>query len=126
MGKPYSKDLRERAVSAVSEGMSRHEAAELFRVGVASVVRWVRRYEQAGELSARPMGGSRGSRIEGADRKWLLERIAAQPDLTLQELRRELAQQRGLQVGYGSVWRFCAREKLTFKKKPARRPAGSA
>ena len=126
MGKPYTKDLRERAVSAVSEGMSRNEAAELFSVGVASVVRWVSRYEQTGELSARPMGGSRGSRIEGADRQWLLERIEAEPDLTLEELRRELAEHRGLQVGYGSVWRFWAREKLTFKKKSARRPARSA
>jgi transposase len=69
------------------------------------------------------MGGSRGTRIEGTDRAWLLDRIAAKPDLTLQEIRRELAEQRGLAVGYGSVWRFCDREQLTFKKKPARRAA---
>jgi transposase len=69
------------------------------------------------------MGGSRGTRIEGTDRAWLLDRIAVKPDLTLQEIRRELAEQRGLAVGYGSVWRFCDREQLTFKKKPARRAA---
>ena len=31
-------------------------------------------------------------------------------------MRRELADQRGLKVGYGSVWRFCDREKQTYKK----------
>lgn len=126
MSKPYSDDLRIRAVSAVASGLSRHKASEVFSVGVSSVIRWVQKHEQTGSVSPKPMGGSRGTRIEGADREWLLERIEAQPDLTLEELRHELAEQRGLMVGYGSVWRFCDREKLTFKKKSARRPAGPA
>jgi transposase len=126
MSKPYSDDLRVRAVSAVAGGMSRHQASKLFSVGVSSVIRWVQQHKQTGSVSAKPMGGSRGTRIEGADREWLLQRIKAQPDLTLQELRHELAEQRGLMVGYGSVWRFCDREQLSLKKKPARRPARSA
>jgi transposase len=91
---------------------------------VSSVIRWVQRHRQTGSVAAKPMGGDRGSRIVEADREWLLARIAAQPDLTLEEMRRELAA-RGLRVGYGTVWRFCARERLTFKKNPARHPAGS-
>ena len=126
MSKPYSDDLRIRAVSAVASGLSRHKASEVFSVGVSSVIRWVQKHEQTGSVSARPMGGSRGTRIRGADREWLLARIKAKPDLTLEEMRRELADQRGLKVGYGSVWRFCDREKLTFKKKSARRSAGPA
>jgi putative transposase len=125
MSKPYSDDLRIRAVSAVAGGMSRHQASKLFSVGVSSVIRWVQQHDQTGSVSPKRMGGSRGRRIEGDDREWLLERIKAQPDVTLEELRHELAQQRGLVVGYGSVWRFCDREKLSFKKKPARRSAGS-
>lgn len=45
-----------------------------------------------------------------------MARIAAQSDLTLEELRRELAKQRGLAVGYGTVWRFCDREMQSYKK----------
>ena len=45
-----------------------------------------------------------------------MERIKAQPDLTLEQLRHELAEQRRLAVGYGSVLCFCDREKLPFKK----------
>ncbi len=125
MSRPYSDDLRSRAVASVEAGMSRHQAAKVFSVGVSSVIRWVQQKRLTGSVSPKPMGGDRGSRIVGADREWLLARIAVAPDLTLQELRRELAEQ-GLAVGYGTVWRFCDREKLTFKKNSARRPARSA
>src|ERR1700716_2324204 len=84
-------------------GRSGHKASEVFSVGVSSVSRGVHKHDQTGSVSPKPMGGSRGTRIEGADREWLLERIKVQPDLTLAELRHELAEQRGLVVGYGSV-----------------------
>jgi len=125
MSRPYSDDLRERAVAAVDGGLSRHQAAKVFSVGVSSVIRWVQAHRRTGSVSPRPMGGHRGYRIEGADRDWLLDRIVAQPDLTLEELRRELAA-RGLAVGYGTMWRFCEREQLTLKKRrstPANRIA---
>jgi transposase len=117
MTKPYSEDLRIRAVEAVANGMSRRQVAKLFKVGASSVIRWTDQHERTGRVAAKPMGGSRGTSIEGADRTWLLRRIEAQSDLTLEEMRRELADQRNLSVGHGSVWRFCDREKLSLKKK---------
>ena len=126
MSKPYSEDLRLRAVEAVADGMSRRRVAKLFRVGVSSVIRWAERQDRTGTVAAKPMGGSRGTSIEGADREWLLALIAAQPDLTLEEMRAALAKQRQLSVGHGSIWRFCDREKLTLKKKSARRAARQA
>jgi transposase len=126
MSRPYSDDLRARAVAAVDGGLSRHQAAKVFSVGVASVIRWVQRHRATGSFSPKPIGGSRGCRIEGEDRAWLLARIAQKPDLTLEEMRRELLAARGLSASYGAVWRFCAREQLTFKKNPARRAARTA
>ena len=67
------------------------------------------------------MGGDRRSRLTG-EADWLLARVEAVPDLTLEELRAEL-KQRGISVGYGTVWRFFAREQITFKKNRARRRA---
>jgi len=118
MSRPYSDDLRSRAVAAVQAGQSCHQVAKLFSVGVSSVIRWVDRHRRTGSFSPRPIGGNRGYRIEGEHRAWLLERIAAKPDLTLEEMRRELAE-RGLAVGYGTVWRFCEREQQTLKKRPS-------
>lgn len=126
MTRPYSDDLRERAVAAVDGGLSRHQAAKRYSVGVSSVIRWVQAHRRTGSVSPRPIGGSRGCRIKGADRDWLLARIVAKPDLTLEEMRRELLAERGLSASYGAVWRFCERERLTFKKNPARRAARSA
>jgi transposase len=126
MSRPYSDDLRARAVAAVDGGMSRHEAAKVFSVGVSSVIRWVQAHRRTGSVSPKPMGGSRGCRIEAEDRDWLLARIAEKPDLTLEEMRHELLAERGLAASHGAIWRFCDREQLTFKKNSARRAARSA
>lgn len=126
MCRPYSDDLRTRAVAAVEAGMSRHQAAKVFSVGVSSVIRWSQAHRRTGSVSPKPMGGSRGCRIEGEDRAWLLDRIAREPDLTLEEMRHELLAERGLSASHGAVWRFCARERLSFKKNPARRAARPA
>ena len=54
----------------------------------------------------------------------LLARIVEKPDLTLRAVVVELAE-RGTPASYGVVWRFLAREGISFKKKPARQRAGS-
>jgi putative transposase len=123
MAKPISEDLRSRAVAAYVSGASCRAVAARFGIGESSVQRWERRFRATGSVLPSPMGGSK-SPLD-AHREWLLARVAEKPDITLEELRRELAA-RGVSAGYGSVWRFCDREKLTFKKKPARRRAGAS
>jgi transposase len=60
------------------------------------------------------MGKDHNSRLKD-ERDWLLARVAESPDLPLHDLRRELAA-RNVDVGYGTIWRFFAKEKITFKK----------
>jgi len=124
MAKPYSEDLRKRVIAAVERGLSRRQAAVVFGVGISTVVHWVRRFRATGSVAAKPMGGDYRSRLT-TERAWLLERIEAEPDLTIEELRDEL-KERGVIVGYGTVWRFIAREDITFKKKRARGRARAA
>ena len=124
MAKPYSEDLRERVVAAVEGGLSRRQAAALFGVGISTVIHWVRRFRETGSVVAKPMGGDRRSRLT-KERAWLLDRVEAESDLTLEELRDEL-RERGVSVGYGTVWRFFAREDITFKKKRTRSRARAA
>ena len=58
MAKPYSNDLRERAVAAVvTGGLSRRRAAGQFGLGVSTVIRWVRRCAQTGSVAPGRMGG---------------------------------------------------------------------
>jgi transposase len=124
MTRPYSIDLRERAVAAVERGQSRHQVAKLFKVGVSSVIRWCQRQRSTGTCAAKPMGGRRRV-VLLPERDWLLARLSVAPDLTVRALRRELIE-RGVKVSYGAVWAFLAAERLTFKKNTTRRRAGAA
>ena len=124
MAKPYSLDLRERVVAAVEGGLSRRKAAAVFDLGIRTVIEWVRRFRETGSAAAKPMGGDRRSRLT-EERDWILGRIEAEADLSLEELRDEL-RERGVIVGYGTVWRFFAREDITVKKKRARGRARAA
>lgn len=125
MSRPYSLDLRERAVALVARGRSRREVARLLGVGEASVIRWCQRAQATGSPAAKPMGRRQGQLILLPQREWLLARIAAAPDLTLRGVRAELAA-RDIKVSCKAIWNFFRAEKMTFKKKPARRRAGSA
>jgi transposase len=124
MVRPYSNDLRSRVVGYVEAGHSCREAAAIFRVSVASVVKWSQRYRATGSAAAKRMGGHRRLVLSG-ERDWLLARIAEKPDVTLRGLLAELAE-RGVVVSYFAVWHFFEREGISFKKKPLRQRAGSA
>ena len=58
MPKAYSRDLRERVITAVETGASRREAAERFEVSVASAVKWLQRWYQQRSAAPKPRGGS--------------------------------------------------------------------
>jgi len=124
MGQPYSGDLRGRLIRAVAGGISARAAARLYEVGVATAVEWVRRWRDHGEVTARPMGGCRGTPLDG-EAAWLLALVAEQSDLTLEEIRQRLAD-RGTKVSLATVWRFFERRKISYKKNRTRRRAGTA
>ena len=129
MGRPYSVDLRKRVVAAVETGgMSCHQAAAQFGVGVSTAINWVRRMRETGSVAPGQIGGHKPKSISGKHRAWMLERM--KQDFTLRGLVAELAE-RGLKVDYRTVWSFVHAEKLSIKKNrggwrtrpPRRRPA---
>src|SRR5580704_14412058 len=117
MTKPYSLDLRERVTERVAAGDSVRAVATIFTVSVASVVRWSQRLRRTGSVAGGKMGGHRACTLIG-ERGWLMERIAAEPEVTVRGLMTELAE-RGVAVSYGTVWNFIHREGMSFKKKRA-------
>ena len=119
MAAPYSQDLRDRVVAAVSVGSSARAAAARFGISESTAIRWAQRLRTEGHAAARPMGGDQRSRLTG-HRTAVLTLVAHEPDLTLEEIRAELNTRHGLSVGIGTVWRFLKAQKLTLKKKPAR------
>jgi transposase len=125
MPAPYSQDLRDRVVSAVSNGSSARGAAKRFGIGLGTAVRWAQRLRAEGHARARAMGGDRRSRLTG-HREAVLTLIAHQPDLTLKEIRGALIERHGITVGQGTVSRFLAAHNITLKKKSARHRAAAS
>lgn len=115
MPAPYSKDLRVRVMDAVRSGMTYEEVTRQFRVSNSTILRWVRRLRESGSYAAYPMGGKKPF-VLADERDWLLQRLAAQPDLTLRELHAELGQ-RGIEVSYFALWHIVRRAGLRLKKR---------
>ena len=126
MSKALSLDLRQRALAAVrDEGLSHRQAAARFRVSAASISRW-RALAAGGAVPVHgPLGGDRRSHVVEAEADTILGVFEARRDMTLMELRAELAG-RGLRFGYGTLWRFFDRRGYTRKKRPRMRPSSSA
>jgi transposase len=125
MAKGYSTDLRERVVAIVESGESAREAARLLDLGASTAIRWIERWTTTGSVAAKPGTGHTRSPLE-QHKQWLIDLVAAEPDLTLAEIRIRLAREKKLNAGATSIWRFYERHAITFKKNPARRRAGSA
>jgi len=114
MTRPYSMDLRERAIARVVAGESVRTVAAALSISAATVVRWSQRYRASGSPAPGKVGGHKPRLLTGELRDWLLDRTKT--DFTLRGLVAELAE-RGVKVDYVQVWRFAHAEGLSFKKK---------
>ena len=122
MTRPYSMDLRERAIARVMLGESVRSVAAVLSISAATVVRWSGRHRATGSAAPGKIGGHRVGVLSG-HRDWLVERTTR--DFTLRGLVAELAT-RGVKVDYVQVWRFVYAEGLSFKKKRVARRATAA
>lgn len=127
MGKPHPIELRERVVAFVDEGHSHREAARHFRVSPRFVNDMIKlRRETGGSLEPKPQGNlGRTSKLRGLE-AWLRGRLAAQGDLTLDELCVELDRAHDIRVHRSAVGRWLHRLGLSHKKNPARQRAAAA
>lgn len=114
----HSEGLRIRVIKAVVEdGLSRNEAAEVFRVGIASAVRWVKAYEAEGRTAALATGGDRRSVLK-AHRDWLLALLRTKNDLTLEAVAERLWAAHAVRADKSMLSRFFKGEGFSLKKKP--------
>jgi len=102
MARPYSLDLRERAVARVAAGESVRSVAAVLQVSASSVVKWSQRFRATGSAAAGPMHatgpGCCCRTATGFFRAW-------GQDFTLRGLQAEQAE-RGVKVDYRTVWNF--------------------
>lgn len=113
----YSVDLRERIVEAVLERrFSIREAASTFRVGHATVERYLRRFRESGELTqCRPPG--RSSRVKGEQLGALKKQLEAHNELTLMEHCELWEHDTGMKLSYVTMHRLGNRLDISRKKR---------
>ena len=122
MTRALSVDLRKRVIGAVKEGASCRRAAARFGVSASSAIRWHALSRTAGDAAPKRQGGDRRSgRIE-AHAAVILGVLERKSDITLADLRAELAG-RGVGVSIAGLWRFFKRRRITLKKRPGMPPS---
>jgi transposase len=120
----HGEALRIRVIKAVVEdGLSRNEAARIFRVGIASAIRWVSAFDETRRTAPLPTGGDRRSVLK-PHRDWLLE--LRRNDLTLDTIAERLLRTHGVEADKSMLSRFFASEGISFKKNRARQRTGSS
>jgi transposase len=122
MSKALSLDLRTRVLAAIGGGLSCRQAAQRFGVSASSAIRWRALERTQGDARPKALGGDRRSGRVEERAGLILALVEETQDITLEELRTALAG-RGLTVGYGTLWRFFARRRITRKKRLHMRPS---
>ncbi|MCP1228911.1 hypothetical protein [Acetobacter fabarum] len=115
-----SLDLHDRVVATVSGGLSRRQAAERFGVSLASAIRWCILAREDWSATPKPRGGDRLSgRIETQAAR-IRALIDEKDDLTLVEIQAQLPEEEH-HFSVDTLWRFFARHRITWKKRPPMR-----
>jgi len=118
MGKPHPLELRGRALRLVEQGNTHSAAARRLCVSIKFVNDMVRLKRETGSLAPKRQGNPGRGKLT-AVKGWVERRIAARPDLTIDELTAELAAEHGVKVHRSSVGRLLLRLGLSHKKRPA-------
>jgi transposase len=105
--------------AVIEDGLSRNEAARIFRVGIASAIRWVSAFEETRRTMPLPTGGDRRSVLK-PHRDWLLDLRRKENDLTLDAIAERLVRTHGVEADKSMLSRFFASEGISFKKNRAR------
>jgi transposase len=107
-------------LAAIDGGMSCRSAAARFGVVPSTAVRWQAQRRATGNVVPKPQGGDMRSRRVEERGEEILALWEARKDITLDELRVELAEA-GLVVANSTLHRFFVRHGITRKKRPATR-----
>jgi transposase len=124
-GQAYGPELRGRVLMACDGGASVRDVAERLMVSPSYVVKVRQRRDSTGETVARRGTGRPPSKL-ATHLEPLRERVLAQPEATLGELRGWLLAERGVAVSPVTVWRALAGLGLTLKKSRSEPPSRTA
>lgn len=120
MTRPYSEDLRERALLLSARGETIRAIGSTLGISPSCVSKWKKLQARTGGLAPGKIGGHKKPTLSGSNADWLRARIQSGEAFTLRKLTAELSA-RGIKTDRRAVWVFLRAEGLSFKKND---PAG--
>jgi transposase len=124
MPRPYSVDLRSRALAACDAGERPGAVAERFSVARATVYLWLQQRRDEGRTEAKRLGGGPKPVIRDGVAEALGRLIGERNDLTLAGYADRLEAATGVRAAPSMLGRALRRLDLPRKKDPPRRRAG--
>ena len=114
--KPYSVDLRKRALDALDRGMSRAEVVTTFQVSLPSLKRWLKARRLTGDLSPRPPTGGPALTISPEQEADLRAQVASAPDASLADHTAQWNATHTTSLSASTIGRAISRLAITRKK----------
>jgi transposase len=112
----YSEDLRQRIVSAIEAGEEKAKVAKQYKVGVATINRYLRLQREQGSLAPKTVGGSQSLVEQYHLAPKLRQQVKDHKDATLEEHVALLSKSEGVKLSVATMHRAFQRLKLTRKK----------
>ncbi len=119
MGKSISHDLRLRMVRGIASGKSRRAVATQFDVAPSTAVRVQSRFAATGSIDPAKQGRPRGSGKLGRYQEAILDKVKAQPDITMPDLAAWLEAAHGVTADPSNLSKLLSRHGFTYKKNAA-------
>jgi transposase len=113
--KPYSQDLRERAITALESGKTQVEVAAQFSISKSTLEKWWYRWRDTGSCAALPPVQGRKRTLQGAE-KIIRAEVKKRPDVTLAELCERIQEAKGMRVSESMMCRELQILDLPLKK----------
>lgn len=119
MGQAISNDLRVRMVRGIAAGKSRRAVAAQFEVAPSTAVRLQARYAATGSVEPARSGRPPGSGKLGPYRDAIVDKVKAQPDITMPDLAVWLEAHHGVTVDPSNLSKFLCKQGFSYKKNSA-------
>lgn len=119
MPTPLPIELRQRAVDSYKAGDgTQEEIAERFKVGVASLGRWLALEKETGSLAPKPASGNRTQqKLFEEHIQALIKWLELEPDLIMSELADKIKQDYQITIDPSQISRLLVQRGITRKKK---------
>lgn len=121
--KPYSQDLRERAIAAIEAGKTQAEVAVQFDIHKSTLEKWWYRWRDTGSCAALPAHSGPKRKLQAAE-SIIRAEVKKQPDVTLAELCERVQEAKGLRVSESMMCREL--QILDLPRKKSRSTTASA